>query len=69
MNIDEMLKTLNPKQLLYTNMSLANPMNGEYLLAVYNLVPSGDINILQAAAELAAESSTGTNFQVMTETP
>jgi ribulose-bisphosphate carboxylase large chain len=61
-------KTLNPKQQAYVNMDLKDPRNGEYLLAVFHLVPGGKLNILQAAAEVAAESSTGTNFPVNTET-
>lgn len=60
--------SLNEKQLLYTNLSLKNPRNGNYLLAVFRLVPNKKINILQAASEVAAESSTGTNFTVSTET-
>jgi ribulose-bisphosphate carboxylase large chain len=48
---------------------LENPQNGEYLLAVFHLVPGSNMNILQSAAEVAAESSTGTNFAVKTETP
>lgn len=64
-----LLKTLNPKQLAYIDLNLKNPQNGEYLLAYFRLVPGGELNILQAAAEVAAESSTGTNFAVKTETP
>lgn len=63
-----LLKTLNVKQLGYTNLDLPDPENGEYMLAAFHLVPGGDLNILQAAAEVAAESSTGTNFIVKTET-
>ena len=69
MNKEELLKTLNPKQVLYTRMDLPDPTNGEYLLAVFHLIPGGELNIMQAAAEIAAESSTGTNFTVKTETP
>jgi len=58
---------LNPKQKAYVNLDLKDPKNGEYFLAVYHLVPN-KLNILQAAAEVAAESSTGTNFKVNTET-
>lgn len=65
----ELLKTLNSKQQAYVNLKLAKPQNGEYLLAVFHLVPGGKLNILQAAAEVASESSTGTNFKVNTETP
>jgi ribulose-bisphosphate carboxylase large chain len=68
-NINALLKKLNPHQRAYVNLSLSNPKNGEYLLAVFHLVPGEGLNILQAAAEVAAESSTGTNFAVKTETP
>jgi len=63
-----LLKTLNEKQQRYTNLSLPNPKNGEYLLCVFHFVPGKDLNVLQAATEIAAESSTGTNFAVQTET-
>jgi len=68
MAADRLYKTLNPKQKLYVNLDLADPRNGEYLLAVFHLVPDKKSNMLQAAAEVASESSTGTNFQVKTET-
>jgi ribulose-bisphosphate carboxylase large chain len=64
----ELVKSLNPKQKNYVNLNLKNPKNGEYLLTVSHLVPGKKLNILQAAAEVAAESSTGTNFPVKTET-
>lgn len=67
--IKKLVKNLNDKQKAYVNLELENPKNGEYLLTVYRLVPSKELNILQAAAEVAAESSTGTNFKVNTETP
>jgi ribulose-bisphosphate carboxylase large chain len=69
MKSDALYNTLNPKQKLYVNLNLPDPKNGEYLLAVFHLVPGEKSNILQAAAEVASESSTGTNFQVRTETP
>jgi ribulose-bisphosphate carboxylase large chain len=69
MKTNPLLKTLNPKQLLYTDLNLKDPKNGEYMLGIFHLVPGGKLNILQAAAEVAAESSTGTNFTVKTETP
>nr|VDS11112.1 RuBisCO long chain, Form II/III [uncultured DPANN archaeon] len=69
MNNQQLLKTLNAKQKAYVNFNLKNPKNGEYLLSVFHLIPGGDLNILQAASEVAAESSTGTNFKVNTETP
>jgi ribulose-bisphosphate carboxylase large chain len=62
-------KTLNPHQAAYVDLSLADPYNGEYMLGAFHLVPGEDYNILQAACEVAAESSTGTNFLVETETP
>jgi len=66
--IQEQLKSLNSKQLAYTNFDLSNPKNGEYMLGIYHLIPGKGLNMLQAAAEVAAESSTGTNFIVQTET-
>jgi len=69
MNKEELLKTLNAHQQAYVNLNLPNPMNGEYMLAVYRMKPGGKLNTLQAACEVAAESSTGTNFLVNTETP
>ncbi len=68
MNKEELFQTLSSKQQAYVNFSLPNPKNGEYLLAVFHLAPGKKLNILQAAAEVAAESSTGTNFKVQTET-
>ncbi|MBM3303604.1 MAG: ribulose-bisphosphate carboxylase [Candidatus Aenigmarchaeota archaeon] len=69
MTASKLLKTLNPKQRAYVNLKLADPQNGEYMLAVFHLVPGGKLNILQSASEVAAESSTGTSFRVRTETP
>ena len=68
MDIKELLTTLNPHQLAYMNLDLPNPKNGEYMLCVFHLIPGGKLNILQAACEVSAESSTGTNFAVQTET-
>ena len=65
----QLLKTLNPHQAAYVNLELEDPRNGEYLLCVFHLEPGANLNLLQAAAEVAAESSTGTNFKVQTETP
>lgn len=65
----EILKTLNPHQAAYVNLDLPNPKNGEYMLCIFHLKPGEGLNILQAACEVAAESSTGTNFLVETETP
>jgi ribulose-bisphosphate carboxylase large chain len=69
MNKNELLKTLNPHQQAYVNLNLPNPTNGEYMLTVFKMQPGGSLNPLQAACEVAAESSTGTNFLVNTETP
>lgn len=66
--IKTLVKSLNDKQKAYVNLNLKNPKNGEYLLTVSHLVPGKNLNIIQAAAEVAAESSTGTNFKVKTET-
>jgi ribulose-bisphosphate carboxylase large chain len=68
MNPNQFIETLNPRQQAYVNLELKETQNGEYLLAVFHFIPSKDLNILQAAAEIAAESSTGTNFKVNTET-
>ena len=65
----KLIKSLNSKQEAYINLDLKDPKNGEYLLTVFHLIPGGELNILQAATEVAAESSTGTNFKVNTETP
>ncbi len=66
--IKKLLASLNSKQQAYVNLTLPNPKNGEYLLSVFHLIPGKKLNILQAASEIAAESSTGTNFRVNTET-
>lgn len=68
MNQEELLKTLNPKQQAYVNFNIPNVKNGEYMLCVFHFRPGKNLNILQAASEIAAESSTGTNFKVETET-
>ena len=69
MTIEELVETLNDHQKAYLNLHLENPYNGDYMLGAYHLVPSEKRNILQAACEVASESSTGTNFPVKTETP
>ncbi len=69
MTDEELLATLNPHQQAYVDLNLKNPRNGEYMLCAFRLVPGGSLNMLQAACEVAAESSTGTNFLVTTETP
>jgi len=68
LKIKFLLKSLNDKQKDYVSLNLENSENGEYLLAVFHLVPNKNLNFLQASAEIAAESSTGTNFRVKTET-
>jgi len=69
MDIKELFTTLNPHQLAYVDLDLKNPQNGEYMLCAFHIIPGGKLNILQAACEVSAESSTGTNFLVNTETP
>jgi ribulose-bisphosphate carboxylase large chain len=64
MNLQELIATLNPHQKAYLNLDLKEPTNGDYMLSVFHLIPGGKLNILQAACEVSAESSTGTNFQV-----
>lgn len=66
--IEKLVSSLNEKQLGYLDLNLKNPKNGEYMLGVFHLLPGKPLNILQAATEVAAESSTGTNFLVLTET-
>ena len=66
---EDLLKTLNDHQKAYVNFNIPNVKNGEYLLCAFHIKPGGNLNILQAACETAAESSTGTNFFVLTETP
>jgi len=68
MNEEQLIITLNIHQKGYVNLDLPNPKNGEYLLSIFHMISGGSLNILQAAAEVAAESSTGTNFNVKTET-
>lgn len=66
---EALLSTLNEKQKAYVNLALPDPKNGEYMLSVFHLRPGKGLSFLQASAEIAAESSTGTNFKVNTETP
>jgi len=68
MNQNELIKTLNPHQAAYVNFKIKDVKNGEYMLCAFHLLPGGNLNILQASCEVAAESSTGTNFKVKTET-
>lgn len=65
----DLYKTLNGHQIPYCNLNLENPYNGKYMLCVFRLIPGKVLNFLQASCEVAAESSTGTNFHVNTETP
>ncbi len=69
MTKNKLLKTLNEHQKAYVNLNLKNPYNGEYMLCAFHLIPGKHLNFLQAACEVSAESSTGTNFLVQTETP
>ncbi len=69
MDTKQLLTTLNEKQKSYVNFNIPDVKNGEYMLATFSLKSGESLNVLQAAAEIAAESSTGTNFKVQTETP
>ncbi len=71
MNNSELYKTLNDKQKAYVNLDMTDSQlhNGEYMLCVFHFKPGKGLNTLQAASEIAAESSSGTNFAVKTETP
>jgi len=66
--MNELLSTLNDHQKAYVNLDLKDPKNGEFLLTVFRCKAKEGLNLLQVAAEVAAESSTGTNFLVSTET-
>jgi ribulose-bisphosphate carboxylase large chain len=68
LEIKRLLKSLNDKQKEYVNLKLNNIKKGEYVLTIFHMLPGKVLNILQAAAEVAAESSTGTNFKVKTQT-
>lgn len=71
MNNSELYKTLNDKQKAYVNLDMTDSQlyNGEYMLCVFHFKPGKGLNTLQAASEIAAKSSSGTNFAVNTETP
>ena len=58
MNLQELIASLNDHQRAYINMDLPNPQNGDYMLTCFHLIPGKNLNILQAACEVAAESST-----------
>lgn len=49
----------------YVDLKLKNLTGGAYLLTVFHLVPAKGIDILDAASEVAAESSTGSNVKVV----
>ena len=66
--IKKLVKSLNDHQAAYCDLGLKNPKSGEYLLCAFHLKPGKALNFLQAACEISAESSTGTNFKVNTET-
>lgn len=64
----DLLSTLNSHQKAYVNLDLEDPKNGEYLLTVFHCKTKDGLNLLQVAAEVSSESSTGTNFEVQTAT-
>lgn len=66
--LKKQISSLNDKQKAYLNLNLKNIKGGEYMLCIFHLKPGKVLNDLQAACEVAAESSTGTNFKVNTET-
>ena len=66
--VKKLLESLNEHQKPYCNLDLKNPQNGKYMLTAFHMIPKKKWNFLQAAAEIASESSTGTNFPVKTET-
>lgn len=49
----------------YINLNLKNPYSGAYLLTVFHLVPEKGGDLMDAASEVAAESSTGSNVKVV----
>ena len=52
----------------YLHLNDKEVFNGEFMLAVFKMVPYGDIEIEDVATEVAAESSTGSNLKVGTMT-
>jgi len=53
----------------YINLELGETaQNGQYLLAVFHIVPAKWEDLMSVLAEVAAESSTGTSFRVKTAT-
>lgn len=54
------------KQYLYLDNK--DVFNGQYMLAVFKVVPYGDITLEDVATEIAAESSSGSNLKVGTLT-
>jgi len=54
----------------YLGLKMTEPQlySGKYLLTVFKLVPEKGIGLLDAATEVAAESSTGSNMRVSTAT-
>lgn len=52
----------------YLDLGNKDVNNGQYLLAVFKIVPYGDEGLDSAATEVAAESSTGSNIKVGTMT-
>jgi len=39
MDIQELIASLNSHQAAYINMDLKDPQNGEYMLAVFHIIP------------------------------
>lgn len=53
----------------YIQIGNEEVFNGQYMLAVYKIIPYGDQTVEEAASEVAAESSNGSNVHVGTGTP
>ncbi len=53
----------------YINLGTTKVFNGNYMLAVFYIETYNNQDLLSAASEIAAESSTGTNKRVNTVTP
>lgn len=50
------------------NLTQKQLTGGKYLLAVFHIVPEKGLDLIDAASEVAAESSTGSNMRVSTAT-
>lgn len=53
----------------YLALGERSVFNGQYMLAAFKITRYGDISLADAATEVAAESSTGSNLKVGTATP